>query len=274
MSDAGYVTEEAAKTAIDDAPKIVKQIAGGSSNYVADWVMDVLDGVVGRVEQDIVVETTIDPALQAQAEKALLDELSRQGREVRRRAGRDGRDDAAGRGARAGRRAQLRGKPVQPRGRGEAPARLGVQAVRLSDGAGARAHARDAARGQADRREGLEAGELQPRIFRPGVAHQGARAVAQHRVGAPHPRGRPEGGGAHRAPARHRVEARAERLDLARHLGSLRDGARLGLRAVRQWRHRGRAARDRARAHRRRQADLSGAQSRPRPRRSTTATPR
>ena len=37
--------------------------------------MDVLDGVVGRVEQDIVVETTIDPALQAAAEKALLDEL-------------------------------------------------------------------------------------------------------------------------------------------------------------------------------------------------------
>ena len=50
--------------------------------------MDVLDGVVGRVEQDIVVETTIDPALQAQAEKALLDELNAEGREVRRRAGR------------------------------------------------------------------------------------------------------------------------------------------------------------------------------------------
>ena len=29
-------------------------------------MMDVLDDVVGRVEQDIVVETTIDPALQAQ----------------------------------------------------------------------------------------------------------------------------------------------------------------------------------------------------------------
>src|SRR3954467_13945834 len=37
--------------------------------------MDVLNDVVGRVEQDIVVETTIDPTLQAAAEKALLDEL-------------------------------------------------------------------------------------------------------------------------------------------------------------------------------------------------------
>src|SRR4051794_2220413 len=75
MSDAGYVSEAQVKTAIALAPKIVKQSAGGSINYVADWVMDVLNDVVGRVEQDIVVETTIDPTLQASAEKALLDEL-------------------------------------------------------------------------------------------------------------------------------------------------------------------------------------------------------
>jgi penicillin-binding protein 1A len=79
MSDAGFVTEDAAKTAIASAPKIVKQTGGGSINYVADWVMDVLDGVVGRVEQDIVVETTIDPTLQALAEKSLLDELTPKG---------------------------------------------------------------------------------------------------------------------------------------------------------------------------------------------------
>ena len=147
--------------------------------------------------------------------------------------------------------AQLRREPVQPRGRGQAPARLGVQAVRLSDRARARADPRHDARGQADRREGLEAGELQPRIFRPGVAARRRWRMSLNtvsvrltlEVGA-------EGGGAHRAPPRHRLEARAERLDRARHLGSLGDGARLGLRAVRQWRHRGRAARDRARAHR------------------------
>lgn len=75
MSDAGYVSADAAKVAIASAPKIVKQTAGGSINYMADWVMDVLNDVVGRVEQDIVVETTIDPTLQANAEKALLDEL-------------------------------------------------------------------------------------------------------------------------------------------------------------------------------------------------------
>jgi penicillin-binding protein 1A len=79
MSDAGYVSAETAKGALALAPKIVKQTAGGSINYVADWVMDVLNDVVGRVEQDIVVETTIDPMLQANAEKALLDELTPKG---------------------------------------------------------------------------------------------------------------------------------------------------------------------------------------------------
>ncbi len=75
MTDAGFITADAAKTAMTVAPKIVKQTAGGSINYMADWVMDVLNDVLGRVEQDIVVETTIDPLLQAAAEKALLDEL-------------------------------------------------------------------------------------------------------------------------------------------------------------------------------------------------------
>ena len=79
MSDAGFVTDANAKAAIAVSPQIVKQSAGGSINYVADWVMDVLDGVVGRVEQDIVVETTIDPTLQALAEKSLLDELTPKG---------------------------------------------------------------------------------------------------------------------------------------------------------------------------------------------------
>jgi penicillin-binding protein 1A len=41
--------------------------------------MDVLDDLIGRVEQDITVEASIDPALQAAAEKALVDELSRSG---------------------------------------------------------------------------------------------------------------------------------------------------------------------------------------------------
>jgi penicillin-binding protein 1A len=72
MADARLIKEEAAKAAMAAPPKIVKPSAGGSSNYVADWVMDVLNELVGRVEEDIVVDTTIDGSLQAVAEKAVM----------------------------------------------------------------------------------------------------------------------------------------------------------------------------------------------------------
>jgi penicillin-binding protein 1A len=79
MSGAGMIAESAAKVAMASPPRVVKPSAGGSVNYAADWVMDVLNDLVGRVEQDIVVETTVDPVLQAAAEKALIDEIAQKG---------------------------------------------------------------------------------------------------------------------------------------------------------------------------------------------------
>lgn len=79
MADAGFISDEMAKSAIAHQPRILKQRPGGSGNYVADWVMDVLNDLVGRVEQDITVETTIDRTLQVAAEKALVEELAQKG---------------------------------------------------------------------------------------------------------------------------------------------------------------------------------------------------
>ncbi len=79
MSDEGFISAANAKTAIADPAHALKQVANGSSNYVADWIMDVLDDLVGRVEDDIVVETSIDPALQVAAEASLVDELNAKG---------------------------------------------------------------------------------------------------------------------------------------------------------------------------------------------------
>ncbi len=79
MSEAKLIKEDAAKAAMASPPKIVKPSAGGSSNYVADWVMDVLNELVGRVDEDIVVDTTIDGSLQAVAEKALIEEIAQKG---------------------------------------------------------------------------------------------------------------------------------------------------------------------------------------------------
>ena len=61
MADAGFVTETMAKTALVAPAHAVKPAGAGSVNYIADWIMDVLDDLVGRVEQDLVVETSIDP---------------------------------------------------------------------------------------------------------------------------------------------------------------------------------------------------------------------
>ena len=102
------------------------------------------------------VYTTIDVEMQKAAEAAVaksLADLDRQAsggaqgptprRPGRRRAapGRRRRARSAHRrSARHRRRAQLRGEPLQPRGAGQAAARLGVQAVRLRRGARGRLH--------------------------------------------------------------------------------------------------------------------------------------
>src|SRR5579871_5657337 len=79
MSEAGLLKADTAQAAMALGPTIVKASGGGSSNYVADWAMDVLNDKVGLVEEDIVVDTTIDPDLQAAAEKAVLDQLTQKG---------------------------------------------------------------------------------------------------------------------------------------------------------------------------------------------------
>src|SRR6516165_7573339 len=71
MTGLGFVTETMAKTALAQPARAVKPAGAGSVNYVADCIMDVLD--------DLVVETSIDPLLQAAAEKALVDELALKG---------------------------------------------------------------------------------------------------------------------------------------------------------------------------------------------------
>jgi penicillin-binding protein 1A len=79
MGELGFITETMMKTAQAQPARAVKPAGAGSVNYVADWIMDVLDDLVGRVEADLVVETSIDPVLQAAAEKALIEELAQKG---------------------------------------------------------------------------------------------------------------------------------------------------------------------------------------------------
>jgi penicillin-binding protein 1A len=79
MIDSNFVGRSMAKAALSHPAQAVKPAGAGSVGYVADWIMDVLDDLIGRVEQDVVVETAIDATLQEVAENALVDELARKG---------------------------------------------------------------------------------------------------------------------------------------------------------------------------------------------------
>jgi penicillin-binding protein 1A len=79
MSAQGYITAANEKAALAKPPRIVAQADNGSVNYVADWIMDALNDVLGHIDEDLVVETTIDAGLQASAEKSLSDQLAQKG---------------------------------------------------------------------------------------------------------------------------------------------------------------------------------------------------
>jgi len=79
MAELKFISHSTERNALARPPRIVAQANTGSVNYVADWVMDALNDTLGRVEQDITVQTTIDANLQANAEKALTDELAQKG---------------------------------------------------------------------------------------------------------------------------------------------------------------------------------------------------
>ena len=79
MAEQGRIAPAAEKAALAAPAKVVRPPGAGSANYAADWVMDVLDDFVGTVESDIVVSTTIDPKLQAAAERAIIEELDGKG---------------------------------------------------------------------------------------------------------------------------------------------------------------------------------------------------
>jgi penicillin-binding protein 1A len=76
MSEMKFITAAQAQAAIAHPSYAVKPAGAGTINYVADWIGEVLDDLVGQVDQNIVVETSIDPRLQSVAEAAVIDELA------------------------------------------------------------------------------------------------------------------------------------------------------------------------------------------------------
>ena len=79
MAEQGHITEAMAKLALANPAQVKHDKSAGSINYAADYVMDALDDTVGAIDEDIVVTTTIDLTMQAEAERALTDELNAKG---------------------------------------------------------------------------------------------------------------------------------------------------------------------------------------------------
>ena len=76
MADAKFITDAQAQASIGHPSYNVKPAGAGTVNYVADWIGEVLDDLVGQIDQDITVETSINPKLQSIAEAAVIDELA------------------------------------------------------------------------------------------------------------------------------------------------------------------------------------------------------
>jgi penicillin-binding protein 1A len=79
MEDLHLISKANEKFALAHPPTIAAQPGTGSVQYAADWVMDVVDDLIGHIGGDLVVVTTLDTRLQASAEQALTDELRQKG---------------------------------------------------------------------------------------------------------------------------------------------------------------------------------------------------
>ncbi len=79
MAEEGFITSVEATEARDTPAEAASLQMSRSENYIADWVMDVLPYHLGTVDGDVVVETTVDLNLQAEAERALVETLNEEG---------------------------------------------------------------------------------------------------------------------------------------------------------------------------------------------------
>ena len=79
MQREGFITEPQMKEALAHPAEPAKPKSIGSILYAADHVMDVLDDLVGTLDSDVIVTTTINPLMQSYAEKAVTEELQNKG---------------------------------------------------------------------------------------------------------------------------------------------------------------------------------------------------
>ena len=79
MAEAGFITPEEAAAAIDRPAEAKTSSYLSAKNFAVDWIGEQLPEFVRDYQQSLIVETTIDSALQSSAEQAVNRELNAQG---------------------------------------------------------------------------------------------------------------------------------------------------------------------------------------------------
>ena len=83
MEEEGFISPAEAQLAINAPAEVRASDYIPATQFVADWVREQLPELVGSYDQSIVIETTIDPSIQASAELALRKRLNEEGRKVK-----------------------------------------------------------------------------------------------------------------------------------------------------------------------------------------------
>ncbi len=82
MQDQGFISVDDAANAIDQPLNIVTADYLPARQYAVDWINAQLSQLVKNYDQSIVIETTIDPTIQANAEKSLRIRLAQNGKKL------------------------------------------------------------------------------------------------------------------------------------------------------------------------------------------------
>jgi penicillin-binding protein 1A len=80
MVDAGFLKKkEVAPTIASYTKSVAKEAEGGDVRYYTDWIVDEIPNLVGQLDADMVVTTTLDTKLQGLAQDALQNVITMQG---------------------------------------------------------------------------------------------------------------------------------------------------------------------------------------------------
>ncbi|MEZ5813209.1 MAG: transglycosylase domain-containing protein [Alphaproteobacteria bacterium] len=82
MVDAGYITEQQAKGDAKTPPKPTQKPTDlMADRYYTDWIVDQLDALIGTPQEDLVIETTLNPKIQRSVQDAIASAIEQNGKE-------------------------------------------------------------------------------------------------------------------------------------------------------------------------------------------------